>query len=200
MGLSLAVPVIVGLTSAVLVSYLADELPRMRRLSWPECDNCGAVYPMSSYISGQACRNCAKPRGLRFWLVMVGQLALSVFIWLQPNRIGFLPGIVLLTYFAVVVVIDMEHRLILWPTSVFGGLLAIGIGWWLHGPIPTALGGLAGFAIMTAFYYLGVLFTRIRAHRLEATGQAVDDEEALGSGDVTLATILGLLLGWPLIW
>ena len=27
-----------------------------------------------------------------------------------------------------------------------------------------------------------------------------DDEEALGSGDVTMATILGLLLGWPLIW
>jgi len=49
---------------------------------------------------------------------------------------------------------------------------------------------------MFVFYQFGKLFARWRARRL---GKA-DSEEALGSGDVTLATILGLLLGWPLIW
>ena len=33
-----------------------------------------------------------------------------------------------------------------------------------------------------------------------AAGQEADDEEALGAGDVILATILGVTLGWPLIW
>ena len=51
-----------------------------------------------------------------------------------------------------------------------------------------------------AFYYFGVLFTRIRTKRMLAMGQEVDDEEALGAGDVILVTVLGLILGWPLIW
>ena len=36
--------------------------------------------------------------------------------------------------------------------------------------------------------------------RLLAMGQEADDEEALGSGDVILVTILGFIVGWPLIW
>jgi leader peptidase (prepilin peptidase)/N-methyltransferase len=35
---------------------------------------------------------------------------------------------------------------------------------------------------------------------LQAAGQADDEEEALGGGDVYLAGVLGLMLGWPFIW
>ena len=66
--------------------------------------------------------------------------------------------------------------------------------------MPTLLGGLGGFLIMLAFYGLGVLFARIRAKRMLASGQEPDDEESLGSGDVILVTILGFIVGWPLIW
>jgi Flp pilus assembly protein protease CpaA len=45
-----------------------------------------------------------------------------------------------------------------------------------------------------------MLFSRIRARRLQQAGESSDDEEALGAGDVILATIIGLMLGWPLIW
>jgi prepilin signal peptidase PulO-like enzyme (type II secretory pathway) len=67
----------------------------------------------------------------------------------------------------------------------------------MHGWQATLLGGTVGFGVMLIFYLLGKLFTRWRNKRL---GAAKDNEEALGSGDVTLATILGLLVGWPLIW
>ena len=200
MVFSLAVPIIVGFLSAGAANYLADELPRTRRLSRPTCAECGTQYGWPDYIAARDCRNCSHRRGFRPWLVLGGMLGLAAFTWLQPHRMGYALGVVLLTYFAVVVVIDVEHRLILRPTSVFGGILAAGIGWRLHGPLPTLLGGLAGFAIMTAFYYLGVLFARLRARRLEAAGKPADNEEALGGGDVTLAGILGLLLGWPLVW
>jgi len=53
---------------------------------------------------------------------------------------------------------------------------------------------------MLTFYGLGVLFARVRTKRLIAMGQEADDEEALGSGDVILVTILGFIVGWPLIW
>jgi leader peptidase (prepilin peptidase)/N-methyltransferase len=127
-------------------------------------------------------------------------LTLALFAWLQPQQMGYLLAMLVLTYFAVVIVIDVEHRLILRPTSAVGGLLALGIGLWLRGALPTLIGGLAGFAIMAAFYYVGVLFTRLRARRMQAAGMGTDNEEALGGGDVILAGILGLLLGWPLIW
>ena len=196
----LTVPILVGVGSAGVTNYLADELPRTRRLSRPACPRCGARYDWPRYLTARACRNCGRRRGLRPWLVLASMLGLSTFTWLQPHRMGYGLGVLLLTYFAVVVVIDVEHRLILRPTSVFGGILAAGIGWWLHGPLATLLGGLAGFAVMSVFYYLGLLFARLRARRLEASGRPADNEEALGGGDVTLAGILGLLLGWPLIW
>ncbi len=35
---------------------------------------------------------------------------------------------------------------------------------------------------------------------MKAQGQEADEEEALGAGDVILVTILGFLVGWPLVW
>lgn len=125
---------------------------------------------------------------------------LSLFIWLRPQALGYPLGLVLLTYFAVVVVIDIEHRLVLGTTSLFGVPLALGMGWRLHGWEATLAGGLAGLVMMGAVHQLGRLFVRRQARRIRAAGGSLDDEEALGAGDVTLAAILGLLLGWPLIW
>ncbi len=115
-------------------------------------------------------------------------------------NLGFILGLFVLMYLTMDFVIDLEHRLILHPTSIFGAILGLGTGILRQGLGPTLLGGLAGFAIMFFFYLVGVLFTRIRARRLKASGLELDEEEALGAGDVILSTILGLFLGWPLIW
>jgi leader peptidase (prepilin peptidase)/N-methyltransferase len=100
---------------------------------------------------------------------------------------------ILLIYFAVVTIIDLEHRLILHPTSIAGGLLGLFLGSRLHGLGPTLLGGLVGFVCMLALYILGGIFARFI---MRLRGRPID-EEALGFGDVILAGILGLLLGWP---
>jgi prepilin signal peptidase PulO-like enzyme (type II secretory pathway) len=94
----------------------------------------------------------------------------------------------------------MEHRLILHPTSIFGSLLALTVGFIKHGISTTLIGGLSGLLIMLALYYFGVLFAKIRAKRMLANGQDADEEEALGAGDVILAAIIGFILGWPMIW
>lgn len=96
--------------------------------------------------------------------------------------------------------IDMEHRLILHPTSLFGVVLGLVVGVLTNGLIPTLLGGLGGFVIMVVFYLFGILVAKIRARRMLSQGQDADEEEALGAGDVILAAILGFMLGWPLIW
>ncbi len=102
--------------------------------------------------------------------------------------------LVLIAYLVSVTIIDLEHRLILHSTSIFGGFLSLGIGIWLHGTIPTLVGGLAGFGTMLTIYLLGIGFVRIIR---KITRRAMVEQEAIGFGDVILSGVIGLLLGWP---
>jgi leader peptidase (prepilin peptidase)/N-methyltransferase len=100
---------------------------------------------------------------------------------------------VLLGFFGLVAIIDLEHRLILHPVSVVGAVLGLAIGIWVNGIKYTLLGGVAGFTIMLVLYYLGAIVMKWLARR---RGQVLE-EEALGFGDIILSGVLGLLLGWP---
>jgi prepilin signal peptidase PulO-like enzyme (type II secretory pathway) len=194
-------PIVIGLLAGWLVNYLADVLPITRTFSQPTCVHCNSTLSAKKFLAFTKCPSCGKHRSIRAWIVQILALATSLALWFQPHpKLGYVIGFLLLTYFAIVFVIDLEHRLILHPVSIFGALLGLGIGWLLHGPGPTIWGGLGGFGIMLIFYLFGTLFARIRARRMRAAGQEADDEEALGAGDVILAGVLGLVLGWPLIW
>ena len=199
MSITLIVPIFLGCIAGYFVNYLADVLPFTRRLSQPTCPQCDAPFTWKDYLTFRSCQN-GHSRKARLWIVLITILAASIYTWITPSKMGYLLGLILITYFGVVFVIDMEHRLILHPTSIFGSLLGLIVGTVSHGVKDTLWGGLGGLLIMLAFYYFGVLFTRIRTKRMLAMGQEADDEEALGAGDVILVTVLGLILGWPLIW
>ncbi len=198
---TLIFPILTGWLAGWLVNYLADVLPATRRFSQPACPKCGKPFRWRDYLALRKCQGCGQPRGMRSWLVQILALAASMYLWLYPPKgLGYGLGVILLIYLAVVLLIDLEHRLILHPVSLFGALLGLGVGVLVHGVRQTFTGGLAGLGIMLIFYLFGLLFTRLRARRMQRAGQAADDEEALGAGDVFLAGILGLMLGWPLIW
>ena len=200
MSLTLAISIILGLLAGWLVNYLADVLPVTRRFSQPACPQCDAPFEWQDYLLLRPCQN-GHPRQIRLWIVQIIILAASIYTWIKPpSKLGYFLGLILIIYFGTIFVIDLEHRLILHPTSIFGAALGLIVGAVAHGVLPTLLGGLGGLLIMLAFYGLGVLFTRVRAQRLLERGQEPDDEEALGSGDVILVTILGFIVGWPLIW
>ncbi len=200
MFITLIIPIILGWLAGCLVNYLADVLPITRSFSQPACIQCGSIFSWKQYLLFGSCEN-GHARNLRTWITQLSMTVLSVYIWLNPpSKIGYILGFILTIYFGVVFAIDMEHRLILHPTSIFGSILGLIAGSLKWGIKPALLGGLGGLAIMLFFYYFGVLFTRFRTKRMQAKGLTVDDEEALGAGDVILVTILGFLLGWPLIW
>jgi len=210
MNISIILPLFSGLLAGWLVNYLADVLPITRRFSQPACLHCNSPLSTGKYLSLVGCPTCGKRRSLRTWIVQILGLVSSLWLWLLPptkfanaipiSSLAFLAGLFLLTYFGVVFVIDLEHRLILHPVSIFGAVFGLGVGWLFHGLGPTLLGGLGGFGVMLVFYLVGTVFARIRTRRMKAAGQETDDEEALGAGDVILASVLGLILGWPLIW
>lgn len=86
----------------------------------------------------------------------------------------------------------MEHRLILHPTSLAGAGIGLACGFILHGVRSTLIGGAAGYGIMLLFYLFGILFMKVAAR-----GKPDTETEALGFGDVNLAGVIGLILGWP---
>jgi prepilin signal peptidase PulO-like enzyme (type II secretory pathway) len=197
---SFVLPVLAGGACAALVNYLCDVLPRTRTLSAPACTQCGTAYAWPTYALGAKCPACGHVRGARPWLTALAMIALSLYVWIHTPRMGYWAALLVLGYFAVVVVIDVEYRLILRPVSAAGAAVAVFIGSWQHGIVATLLGGLVGFVLMYLLYMLGVIFSRFRAGRLTKQGQPADNEEALGWGDVTLGVVLGLLLGWPLFF
>lgn len=201
MNALLVIPIAVGMVTGILVNYLADVLPVTRTFTVPVCPQCGNSYTARDYLLFKVCSHCGKQRGPRPLITFLLMVLVHIYIWNNPPvRLNYPISILVTSYLAVVFVIDLEHRLILHPTSIFGSLLGLGVGWINYGLIPTLQGGLAGFAIMLTFYLFGVLFSRIRARRMQKLGQATDEEEALGAGDVILAAIIGFMLGWPLIW
>lgn len=199
MATTLIVPVIFGWLAGWLVNYLADVLPVTRRFSQPSCAQCDAPFALKEYFLFRSCQN-GHPRKARAWIFQILILAASVYTGINPpSKIGYSLGLALIVYFGVIFVIDLEHRLILHPTSIFGAFLGLVVGTISHGIGATLWGGLGGLLIMLAAYGVGILFTRKRAKHMVALGQEPDDEEALGSGDVILITILGFILGWPLV-
>ncbi|NWF63968.1 MAG: prepilin peptidase [Chloroflexi bacterium] len=200
MVLEWILPLIIGWISGWAVNYLSDVLPITRQLSRPVCIQCNTQLSIKEYLLFQRCSN-GHPRSLRAWVAQIAITGLSLYIFMCPPAIiGYWAGMILLMYLGVVFVIDMEHRLILHPTSIAGSLLALTLGSILHGIVPTLLGGLGGLLIMLLFYLFGVFFAKIRARRMHAQGLEADDEEALGQGDVILVAVLGFLVGWPLVW
>ena len=186
---------LIGWAAGALVNYLADVLPYKRALVTPFCHTCGAPQSFTNYLLWpRRCDDCRAWRTWRVWIVEIAFVAATLWLWLRPPpNLNFLLGFILLVYFGLVTLIDLEHRLIMHPVSIAGAILGLGIGTWLHGFWDTLLGGVAGFVIMLGLYVLGSLFARLAAR---IRGETLD-EEALGFGDVNLAGVLGLILGWP---
>ena len=209
MNVTLLIPLVVGWIAGLFINYAADVLPLTRRFSQPVCAHCQASFSWKDYLTLRPCRNCGSARSLRTWLVQVLTTAGFVYFWLFPSKaLGIPLGMLVIVYFGIITVIDLEHRLILHPTSLAGAVLGLIVGTVIHsradglllGAAKSLLGGLFGFGVMFLLYQFGTLVARYRARRMQGSGQAPDDEEALGGGDVYLAGVLGLMLGWPFIW
>lgn len=194
--LTIAGLVLLGWLLGSLVNYLSDVLPETRRFSPALCATCQAPRSLADFLLLRRCSQCHSPRRIRAWVVQILAVIITLLEWFFPSaRLGFWVGMLVLTYFGVVAVIDIENRLILHPVSAVGAVIALAVGVWLRGIETTLYGGLAGFGIMFGLYLLGWLVAKGLG---KLRGQAIE-EDALGFGDIILCAVLGLMLGWPKI-
>ncbi len=186
--------VILGWFGSLIVNYLSDVLPITRKFSRPTCKECQSQLSFIYYLLHKPCEKCGGKPSIRHWIILIlGPFLAGVMYFLPVPNLGLWGGILWVVFFGLVVVVDLEHRLILHTVSLSGAVLGIIFGSFSHGLLNTLIGGAAGFGIMLIFYMLGNLFIRLLSR---IRGEEID-EVALGFGDVNLAGVIGLLLGWP---
>jgi prepilin signal peptidase PulO-like enzyme (type II secretory pathway) len=111
MTLSFILIALIGLGLAVLVNYLADVLPHTRRFTRPACPQCEAPFPTQDYLLMRRCRSCGRRRSKRSIIVLLLGMPAAVYVWLVEPKLGLFLGLVVLTYLALVFVIDVEQIL-----------------------------------------------------------------------------------------
>ncbi len=142
--------------------------------------------PVISYIMlGGKCRNCGEHISFRYTAVELANTLLwllcAFLLWQTSIPLACI-YMAVMSVFICVFFIDLEHKIILDRFQII--LLALGIasiffddyGWLSH-----VIGGVSGFAV---FFAVSWGFEKL-AHK-----------EGLGGGDVKLAGVCGLLLGW----
>lgn len=189
--------------TGICLNQLADSLPFRRRPARVNCPGCGARRGwlahsgiLASITDQQNCAFCGHSVGWR--PVIVELICLGAAGWLMvrnPQPVALLRDGLILAIYLLIVVIDIEHRLILFGVSI-PATVVVAVMQSLdpqRGPAKTLLGGLAGFLSFYLLYLLGGVFGRVlgRARR-----QPVD-EVAFGFGDVMLAGLIGVTVGWP---
>lgn len=194
--MSLILAVIFGVIAGFVINYFSDVLPVFRSISRPLCGACNQPYSIKDYLISFKCSNCGHRASPRTFIVLMGAVICCVLLLSFPfSNFGFWATLPILVFLGVIMVIDIEHRVVLFPTSIFGAILFLVYGIILRGALMTMAGGLAGFFIMLSFYFLGIVFSKIvgklRHREIE--------EVAFGFGDVLVGTFLGLLAGWPAV-
>ena len=192
-----------GLACGFLVNLLADNLPHRQPIQSPHCPACGAPRETANWLAILAlirfrlrCPYCGTRRAWREVVIELSLIVIALWLYFRNPPPGvFWPALTVATIFTLIVVIDVEHRLILHVVSVPSGILILIMNSLdpSRGFIKSLAGGGAGFIFVLCMYLLGGIFGR---HIARARGNG-EDEVAFGFGDVMLGTMLGLTVGWP---
>jgi prepilin signal peptidase PulO-like enzyme (type II secretory pathway) len=199
--------IILGLSLALLINILADDLPHRLIPSRPHCHSCSFPQPRWQWLATVAlltgrgrCGQCGSPITWRKPVVELASVLILLFLYHRFDltlKFGLLA--LLLECLLLITVIDMEHRLILYVTIFPAAAAALlyglfGAGADLQAALTQTLtGGAVGFGVFYLFFLLGQLYGRFVAWR---RGEPLD-EIAFGGGDANLGGVVGLAVGWP---
>ena len=196
---------VMGLGAGAVVNLLADRIVGDEELPWRAglCQTCGAELPaarltpvLAVHAARRRCVTCGKAASLRAPLLGI---ALAVIFPLLAARVldpanvtRISPWLVLgldlacCCFLAFVFAVDLEHRLIfdisIYPPIVL--LLTVALIFDRKALAAMLFGVIICGGLFLLLYGLGFLLYR---------------QEALGFGDVKLAVLIGVLVGWPAI-
>lgn len=202
-ALAYVLAAVLGLGAGVAVNALADHIAGDEESPWRggECASCHKMLPtkrlvpvVGLFLLGRHCPACGAALSARRTLVDVALLV--AFPLLLPHAFApasathLQPGLVFAVdaiaaaVLTLIFVVDLEHRLILdivvYPTAA--GIIGLALALDHKALAAMLVGAVICGGLFLLFYGLGFLLYH---------------EEALGFGDVKLAALIGLVVGWP---
>ena len=185
---------VAGVVCSVLINYFSDTLPVSQRFAMPKCTACGQFFTVKDYLFSLKCSGCGHKKPARHYIVLFSTVIICALLNYFPfSHFSIWTTLPFVIYFGVVLVIDIEHRLILIETSLIGFILLLIYGIFLRGLPNSLFGALGGLVITLLFYLLGLAFNAV----LGGIRNQKIEEVAFGFGDVSMGIVLGLLTGWP---
>lgn len=201
---------IYGWIAGMIINALADDLPRRVSPSLPHYPD-GEPRPLIAwssvlaFLSGYWGSSRGSMLTFRHLVTEVGTIILCFVTYAaasartDASTLQIVFWLLYAAIFTLITVIDIEHKLILFvvinPFAVLAILDALLTGETAGPTILEALaGGVMGYGIFFLMYQGGFLFTSVLGR---ARGEEIT-EVAFGYGDVMLAGVVGLILGWRL--
>lgn len=175
---------LLGLLVGGVINLLADDLPRRIRPFSFTCPRCNHPFTLATWL--QPCPGCQLPTRKRIGLVFISTIALfAVLPSLISEPINLAVNTLYIAILILVIVIDLEHKLILdvvtYPTTILAILFSSFVVDMENSLAFSIVGAVTGFALFFVIYQL--------AERSYGAG-------AIGAGDVKLAMAMGAMLGF----
>lgn len=179
---------LMGLLVGGLLNVLADDWPRRERPSLPHCPTCAHVYKPTGWLAvlrlNRPCPKC----GARRKRPLLVEISSALLFALLPSLFSDPWTLAIYAFYLalliLIIVIDLENRLILDITTLPGTALALlfsfvlpDINW-----RSALLGAAIGFFLFLLIYWVA---------------KVTFGSGAIGQGDVKLAMLMGAMLGVP---
>lgn len=181
---------LLGLLIGSFLNVVIDRLPRGESIVWKpsHCDHCRKplrwyeLFPVLSFLFLRGrCLRCNKRLSVQYPVIELVTAGGFLFLSLTVSDMGrMVPLLVLYCIFLVLFVIDMKHQILPDELLILLFITAVYCGIYLE-PAERSMRLISGISAGAGFFLLW-LVTRGRG---------------LGFGDVKLALLLGLLLGYP---
>ena len=196
--MSIIVPIIIfiaGLVAGFAVNVIATRLAANRPMLGalrctraPHSIGASQAFPVLGYVMQRGrCSTCGKELSLAFPLTELATAALFVLLYaLEGLGLAYFFHAAYVTILMIVLVVDWKHRDIYLSVIGVGWLLAI-IGSFVL-PGMGLVSALIGAGVAGGFFFVAYIAARLIFRHIE---------EPLGLGDVYLALMMGLMLGFP---
>ena len=178
---------LIGLLLAIVINVLADDLPLRIRPLAPHCPHCAHIHQPIHWLGiiRRQCPECGQPVRWRVILVEVGTTALFALLpALIPEPINLIVNSFFIAVLILVIVIDLEHKLILNVVT-----------------FPVTAVALAASFIVTNdqnnifLAATGAILGLVIGYILYGFGSLISGAGAFGMGDVKLAMAMGAMMG-----
>lgn len=209
--LNVLIVALIGIVAGGVVNVLADDLPNKRPLRFPPRYPNDTPRPpvawlgITAFLFGGRTAASGSKLGWRYpltELLCAGLMVITILVTsddphMTPLQLAF--WLIYMAIFALITVIDLEHRLILFVVIIPAAVIALAdavLTDYGANLSQALIGAAVGFGIFFLMYMGGFLFIYV----MSKTRGYSTSEVAFGYGDVMLITLSGLILGWqPLI-